>query len=152
MTIPIVEIAIEAVAAQSVLVISKNDSVFSDMASSNDKEWRMFKLDEVPKGSRLERYLKEIPEVTANKEKFFAFLRRVSEDCLNLFVLAADIPYLPPMKTILVPTHGEFKRLEEMESRHSYSREEAKRPELVRAFVVGNKYSKRTRDMEARII
>ena len=47
------------------------------------------------------------------------------------------------MKTILVPTHGEFKRLEEMESRHSYSREEAKRPELVRAFVVGNKCSKR---------
>ena len=73
MTIPIVEIAIEAVAAQSVLVISKNDSVFSDMASSNDKEWRMFKLDEVPKGSRLERYLKEIPEVTGTKRNSLLF-------------------------------------------------------------------------------
>ncbi len=65
------------------------------MASSNDKESRIFELDEVPKGSRLEKYLKEIPEVQRRNEAL-AFLDRVFKECLGFFLSKnQNIPYLP---------------------------------------------------------
>ena len=103
----------------------------------------VFVLDKVPEGSRLEKYLKELPEVLRDKEKAPSFLHKVFRECLDFVWQNVRIPYLPRITVKFVPSHDQFKREEERESKDSISKEAVKKPEMTRSFTVGNKFSQR---------
>lgn len=105
-------------------------------------EGRTFKIDKVPKGSRLERYLKELPKVFKdNKDKILPYLQKMFIECLEFSKQNVAIMCLPQITLILVPDHEEFKKLEQAESQKASSKEEAKLP--ATAFTVGNKFAVR---------
>ena len=82
-----------------------------------------------------------MPEVIGKKEKALSFLNKVFWECLDFVLKNARIPYLPKITLKFVLSHDQFKKEEEQESKDSISKEEAKKPEMTRAFTVGNKFS-----------
>lgn len=105
-------------------------------------EGRVFKIDKVPKGSRLERYLNELPKVfKGNKNRILKYLQKMFIECLEFSKQNAGIVYLPQITLKLVHDHEEFKKLEQAESRKATSKEEAKLP--ATAFTVGNRFAVR---------
>lgn len=103
---------------------------------------RVFKLDKVPKGSRLEKYLEELPKVVkASKAQILSFLNSIFIECLEFVKQNTDIAFFPAITLKLVHTHERFKREEQRESKKATSKEVAKAP--ATAFVVGNRFKVR---------
>lgn len=103
-------------------------------------EYHEFVLDEIPEGSRLERYLKEVPKVMGNKEKAISFLNAVFLECYDFVWQNTKILYLPRIVVKFAFSHDQFKKAEERESKDSISKEAVKKPEMTRAFSVYNKF------------
>ena len=68
-----------------------------------------FKIDAIPKGSRLERYLQELPNVIGKRDKALSFLNKVFVDSLEYILKETDAIYLPRITLNVVLTHERFK-------------------------------------------
>lgn len=101
-------------------------------------ENRVFTLDKIPEGSRLEKYLQELPKVmkSGKAETLLSFLNDVFLECLEHIKQNVNIMYLPSITLSLVPRHEQFVKEEQLASKRAISREVVKAP--VTAFVVGN--------------
>lgn len=106
-----------------------------------EEDFKKFKLSKIPKGSRLEKYLKKVPEAIDKKE-IMQFFQNAFRECLDFICLNEDIPLLPIISIRLVFLQERFNKELEKKMKTSILREEAKKPELTRAFVVGTKFSK----------
>lgn len=114
-----------------------------------------FHSNKIPKDSRLERYINELPKVMSNDERVIPFIKQVFNDCLT-FVLQkrvnANVLFMPRIQLFLTFPHSRFIEVEEKEANRTHLKEEVKYPELVKAFSVGNRFSKRIYiDVEAHI-
>lgn len=101
-------------------------------------EYIRVELDKVPKGSRLEKYLTELPQVIkGNKNIILAFFEDAFVECLEFVKHNTKISYLPSIRLNLVKS-AEFKRQARLADKRAISREIPKNPANVIAFVVGN--------------
>jgi hypothetical protein len=96
-----------------------------------------FSLFEIPKNSRLAKYLKELPKAIKEK-RLITFIQDTFHECFNFICLNEYIPILPVITTRLILTKNQFFKELEEQSKNSISKEEPKRPELTRAFVKSN--------------
>ena len=105
-------------------------------------EGRIFKIDKVPEGSRLETYLRELPKVfKGDKQEVLSYLNKMFVECLKFSEQEMRFNYLPQMTLMLVTDHEEFKKLEQVESQKAKSKEESRLQ--ATAFTVGNKFAVR---------
>lgn len=108
---------------------------------SKKKDSLVLKLDKIPKGSRLERYLKQLPEVMKDHKVLGLFMWKVFSECSEFLSQNYDTIKLPQFTLKIVPTHERFKLEEQRESEGAISKEVAKA--RVCAFVVHNKHRAR---------
>jgi hypothetical protein len=103
-------------------------------------EQRAFKIDKVPKGSRFEKYLTELPGVfKGNKNEILKYLQKMFVECLDFCKQNAGFSYLPQITLKFVTDHTEFKKLEQAESQKAKTKEESKLQ--ATAFTVGNRFA-----------
>lgn len=79
------------------------------------KEHMEFKLDKIPKGSQLEKYILELPKVLERREDFHSFLYSVFLQCLKFLIQNIDDANLPQFTLKLVHTHEQFLKEEQRE-------------------------------------
>jgi len=105
------------------------------------KDYFEFKLDKIPKGSRLERYLEELPKVMKKYETFSSYLKDVFDECLKSATQNTGSP--PPRKIILrfVYNHAQYEKEEKKEAARAVSKENARLPS--QAFVIASKLEAR---------
>lgn len=105
-------------------------------------EGRTFKIDKVPKGSRLEKYLNELPKVFKDqKDEIFSYLKGMFVECLEFSTQNAGFSCLPQITLKFVQNHEEFKKLEQAESQGAATKEESKLQ--ATALAVGNRFAVR---------
>jgi len=105
-------------------------------------EKRVIKIPEIPEGSRFEKYLNKLDEIMKGAEpKILPYLYGIFVDCWDYMKQNPNIQYLPQITLKLVPTHGEFKKVEQEEGKKAVSKEDAKYEST--AFVVGNRFAAR---------
>lgn len=49
-------------------------------------EYHVFRLDNIPKGSLLEKYLKELPKNMKRRKDFLSFLKDIFLECLEFLI------------------------------------------------------------------
>lgn len=115
------------------------------------EETRVFKLEKIPEGSRLDRYLKQLTEITkGNRDKFMPFLKIIFKDCWDFLQANPNISFPQVIGLRFVSTHERYTNLEKEASKNAAEEEIAKRQST--AFVVGSKFEKTICiDMEAYI-
>jgi len=105
------------------------------------KDYFELKLDKIPKGSRLERYLEELPKVMAEYETFLSYLKDLFMECLKSATQNTGI--VSPRKIILTfaHTHEQYETEEKKEAARTVSKENAKLPS--HAFVITSNFEAR---------
>lgn len=105
------------------------------------KEHFEFKLDKIPKGSRLERYLGELSKVMGEYETFLSYLKDVFAECLKFATKNTGI--VSPRKIILrfAHTHEQYEREEKRETVRAVSKEVPALPD--HAFAITSKFEAR---------
>jgi len=96
-----------------------------------------FTIDEIPKGSLLEKYSEKASKTVQSKE-LLPFLKDVFLDCLKFLIQKTNTEFLPQITLKLVHTHEQFEKIEKREFEKAKSDEIAKYP--TRAFVIHNKF------------
>lgn len=99
------------------------------------KKYIKFKLDEIPKGSPLEKYVTQLPKVLDRREEFHLFLCDVFQHCLKFLIRNVNVESLPQFTLKLVHTRVQFLKEEQRESENVSSKEDARDPSLFRAFI-----------------
>lgn len=100
---------------------------------------RKFKLDKVPEGSRLQKYLRELPGVLKKSaDEIFMYLSLMFDECLRFLKSGSHVENLPSIRLKLIPQHIHFVEEEKEADRIAKSIEIPKGSST--AFVIHNRY------------
>jgi hypothetical protein len=97
---------------------------------SEKNNLHVFRLDKIPEGSRLERYLRELPESIKELKTFGLFVWRVFSECQDFVSQNYGSIDLPQLTLKIIPTNERFKLEEQRASERAESKEVAKGPSL----------------------
>lgn len=101
------------------------------------KDERITTLDKIPRGCRLERYLRE-PYRGKTREEIFSFWESIFEECLEFLSLKLKPPFLPRFKLNFVHDTKLYEKIEKENEKVAIIEEEAKNP--TTAFIVHNRF------------
>jgi hypothetical protein len=102
-----------------------------------------FHHSHITQGNRLERYVRELPDAMRSSENVFPFLKKIFKECLEFTLQYTRISSLPRIRLFLVFPHSKFMEEFSNAAGKNSLKEVVKYPELVKAFTVGPRFSKR---------
>jgi len=102
-----------------------------------------FRHSHISKGNKLEKYVRELPNAMSRSENVFPFLKNMFRECLEFTLQYTGIPSLPRIQLFLLFPHSKFIEEFSNAAKKNGFREVVRYPELVKAFTVGPRFSKR---------
>jgi len=98
----------------------------------------LYDLPEIPKNSRLAKYLDELPNAIEEK-RLIPFMKNAFQECFRFICLNEYVPMFPHTIAVkFIPTTNQFFKELEEQLKNSIQKEEPKKPELTSAFVKSN--------------
>jgi hypothetical protein len=111
-----------------------------------------FNNSRITQSDRLERYVRELPNAMNKSENVFPFLKNIFRECLEFTLQYTGISSLPRIQLFLIFPHSKFMGEFSNAAEENSLKEAVKYPELVKAFTVGPRFSKRIYiDLESHI-